>query len=166
MGENQTIYATQIDAVTGILERIRTAVSPEFIGIISTRGLPVSVLTSSSDIDIDVLSSLAASSFSATSQLSRATQNPAYAVMFHEGNDANIHISRISDLYLLVIIFRNASDIGKVRVISKRAYSALAAALEPAAGGIIKKENGARVEETKRAIDQMLSDGRITDGTD
>lgn len=166
MGTDQTIYITQIDAATGILERIRAAINPEFIGIISTQGLPVTVLTSSSEIDIDSLASLTASSFAATSQLARVTDNKSYAVMFHEGNEVNIHISRIDELYLLVVIFRRPSDIGKVRIISKRAHRALAAALEPAEGGIIKKENGLRVEETKKNIDEMISNEGFEHGAD
>lgn len=145
---------------------MRAAINPEFIGIISTRGLPVTVLTVSSDIDVDALSSLAASSFAATSQLARITEENEYAVMFHEGSDTNIHISRVTNGYLLVIIFARASDIGKVRIISKRAHVALAAALEPTLDGKIRKENGLRVEETKQAIDNMLENGSLQDGTD
>jgi predicted regulator of Ras-like GTPase activity (Roadblock/LC7/MglB family) len=166
LGKNQTIYKTQIEAVTGILERMRDAIDPEFIGIVSARGVPVTVLSSSASIDVDALSSLASSSFAATSQLANMNNKSEYAVMFHEADDSNIHIASISRDYLLVIFFHKSSDIGKVRIISKRAHEALVAALEPASGGIIKKENGLRVEETKKAIDDIVSKGSFSDGSD
>jgi predicted regulator of Ras-like GTPase activity (Roadblock/LC7/MglB family) len=166
LGRNQTIYSSQIEAVTSILEKMREAINPEFIGIISSRGVPVTVLTSASHLDVDALASLASSSFAATSQLAHLNKEPEYAVMFHEGDDTNIHIASISKDYLLVIFFPNASDIGKVRLISKRAHDALEAALKPAADDINKKENGLRVEETKKAIDEIVSNGGYSDGSD
>jgi predicted regulator of Ras-like GTPase activity (Roadblock/LC7/MglB family) len=166
LGKNQTIHSTQIEAVTSILEKMREAINPEFIGIISSRGLPVTVLVSASHLDVDTLSSLASSSFAATSQLAHMNNEHDFAVMFHEGQETNIHIASISKDYLLVIFFPYASDIGKVRIISKRAHDALASALAPVRDGINKMENGLKVEETRKAIDEIVSNGRYNDGTD
>lgn len=159
MGKNQTIQKEQIDAVRSILEKMRDAINPDFIGIISTRGLPVTVLTATTELNVDVLSSLAASSFAATSQLAHINRESGYAVMFHEGAETNIHIAGISKDYLLVIFFHDASEIGKVRIISKRAHEAIAAALEPVEPGSFRKENGFKVEETRRAIDEIVTNG-------
>ncbi|MHB0915846.1 MAG: roadblock/LC7 domain-containing protein [Thermoleophilia bacterium] len=159
MGKNQTINTSQIDAATGILEKMRNSINPEFIGIISSGGLPVTVLSSSTKINPEVLASLAASSFAATSQLARVTNNATYAVMFHEGEDNNIHISQIGGDYLLVIIFANPSEIGKVRIISKRAREALAAALVQAENPILLKNRDAVVEETNIQSDERTRTG-------
>lgn len=136
---------------------MRNSINPEFIGIISSGGLPVTVLSSSTKIDPEVLASLAASSFAATSQLARVTDNATYAVMFHEGEDNNIHISQIGSDYLLVIIFANPSEIGKVRIISKRAREALATALEPARNPIVLKNKDTVVEDTNTDYDMNLT---------
>jgi predicted regulator of Ras-like GTPase activity (Roadblock/LC7/MglB family) len=165
LGKNQTIYKSQIEAVNSILVKMQEAINPVLIGIISSRGIPVTVLTSASHIDVDAISSLASSSFAATSQLAHINKESDYAVMFHEGEDTNIHIASISSNYLLVIFFNDSSDIGKVRIISKRAHEALFAALEPGSAGTNRKENAMRVEETKKAIDYIEPDGSNDDGS-
>lgn len=164
MGSNHTIYKSQVEAATGILERMRALINPEFVGIISTRGLPVTVLSSSSRMDVDALASLAASSFAATSQLAMIASDSEYAVMFHEGDQLNVHISRISKLYLLVVCFRNTTDIGKVRIVTRRAHPALSAALGPAGGE--DHAGGVSMNEASKALDELNIDGSRDDGTD
>jgi len=167
LGREQTIHEEQVYAAQGILEGIRDAVNPEFIGIISTRGLPVTVLSPGHDVDADAIASLAASSFAATSQLSGITGDSRdRAVMFHEGGHTNIHISMVNDDFLLVIVFRRSSDIGKVRVIAGRAQAALAAALQLSEIGGIKKNNGPLVEKTKKAAEGTSPRRGSEDGSD
>jgi predicted regulator of Ras-like GTPase activity (Roadblock/LC7/MglB family) len=165
LGKDQTIFKSQIDATTGILERMREAINPEFIGIVSTMGLPVTVLASS-EADVYAFASLAASSFAASSQLAHITSDSGYSSMFFEGMNLNIHISRVARDFLLVICFRNTTDIGKVRIITRRAFKTLSAVLEDAEKDELGKENEVQVEETKKAIDAMFINGSASNGAD
>lgn len=131
MASRQTVTKSQLDGAQRILGSLQREISAEFIGLVSTTGVSLLTLEPSGFIDADTLASLAASSFAATQQLALIMNETEFTVMFHEGSDLNIHIALVAPCVLLVVCFRRAADIGKVRVISKRSRSALATALGP-----------------------------------
>lgn len=128
MGENQTILSSQIEAATHVLQQLRNAISPEYLGLVSTAGQPVSVISSTKLADPDAIASLAAGSFAASRQLASMVEDSAHAVMLHEGAKINIHIAQVSPGILLVVCFRRSSDIGRVRLMTRRAVDSLAEA--------------------------------------
>lgn len=128
MGENQTILSTQIEAATHVLQHLRNAISPEYLGLVSTAGQPISVISSTKLADSDAIASLAASSFAASRLLASMVEDSAHTVMLHEGAKINIHIAQVSPDVLLVVCFRRSSDIGRVRLITRRAVNSLAEA--------------------------------------
>lgn len=129
MSKSKTLQKEQVEAATAVLEQLRTNLAPEFLGLISTDGHLISVVASSALTDSDSIASLAASSFAATRQLARVMNDAEFTVMFHEGNELNVHIAQAADDVLLVICFHKATQIGKVRLVSSRAHEALKRAL-------------------------------------
>ena len=121
----QIIKKSQVDAANRVLTQLRQAVSPEFLGLVSTSGHPISIYASLDMLDADAIGSLAASSFAATRLLAHMMNEAEFTVMFHEGSDLNVHIAQVSEEVLLVVCFSRAAEIGKVRLISKKAASAL-----------------------------------------
>lgn len=128
LGENQTILSSQIEAATRILQQLKDAISPEYLGLVTTAGQPISVISSTKMADSDSIASLAASSFAASQQLASMVEDSAHTVMLHEGDRLNIHIARVSPGVLLVVCFHRSSDIGRVRLITKRAVDSLSEA--------------------------------------
>jgi predicted regulator of Ras-like GTPase activity (Roadblock/LC7/MglB family) len=100
-------------------------VAPQLLALVSSSGQPISVYSSLDAVDPDALSSLAAGSFAATRQMANLMTGSEFTLMFHEGTNLNVHISQVSDQVLLVVCFSKKSDIGVIRLISKRAASAL-----------------------------------------
>lgn len=125
----QTYSVTQINNAKNILDKLRTAVTPEYIGLISSEGHSIISEASPGFVDSEVLASLVAGSFAATRQMAKLVCDGEFTMMFHEGDRLIIHIAQISDKVLLVLCFRTVADIGKVRLITRRAIKALAYAL-------------------------------------
>lgn len=129
MIHKQTIYVSQLRAADLVLEKLRRALAPEFLGLVSTSGHTLSVTVIPECLDPDVFASLAASSFAASSQLARVMNETAFTVMFQEGNNLNVHIAQVLENILLVVCFQKSTQIGKVRLITAHAAKPLAQAL-------------------------------------
>jgi predicted regulator of Ras-like GTPase activity (Roadblock/LC7/MglB family) len=120
-----TIEKDHLDRANGILAKLQREFSADFLGLVSTGGHAISIFWSSDRIDLDAICSLAASSFAATRQLAKLMESDEVTLMFHEGTDLNVHISQVSDDMLLVVCSQKSAEIGKVRLISRKAVHAL-----------------------------------------
>jgi len=125
------VHKLQFENANLVMEGLQKAISPEFIGLISTSGHPISVISSTGIADSDVLAALSAGSFAAARQLCGIFGSQADTTMLQESNRFNIHITQVTDDALLVVCCRKAGDIGRVRLITRWAAKALAKALEP-----------------------------------
>lgn len=118
---NLVIRKSQLNSASSVLGVLFRSVAPEFIGIISTSGQTVTVLSSQMKIDVDAMASLAASSFAATRQLAGSGDGAELTIMFQKGNGLNVHIAQISEKLLLAVCFSRKSELGKIRLISRKA---------------------------------------------
>jgi len=130
MIKKQTIMKAQLDAAVGVLEPLRVAISPEYLGLISTTGQAITVISSTHLADADAIAALAACSFAATRQLARVMEDSESTVMLHEGAELNIHIAQVTEDVLLVVCFHKSSEIGIVRLITRRVVRVLSKALK------------------------------------
>ncbi|MHB0867101.1 MAG: roadblock/LC7 domain-containing protein [Thermoleophilia bacterium] len=121
----QIIDKQQLTDANQILKGLRLAISPEFLGLISTSGHPISIYSAPTIVDTDAIGSLAASSYGATRLLAHMMNGTEFTVMFHEGSDLNVHIAQVSEQVLLVVCFSKTAEIGRVRLLSKKASAAL-----------------------------------------
>lgn len=151
MTRTRTLQKEQVEAAARVMERLRVELRPEFLSLVSTSGHLISVAAGSSRSQDDAVASLAASSFAATRQLAQVMEGSEFTVVFHEGNELNVHIAQVSDDVLLVICFHKATQIGKVRLVSGRVLDSLRQALTPA---------------DSPAADVILESGGMTDGSD
>lgn len=150
------------------MERLRSAIAPVFLGIVTTAGQPITVISSTKMTDPDAVASLSASSFAATHQLAIMMEEPEFTVMLHEGSELNITIARITQDILLVMCFRNSSEIGRVRLLTGRAVAALSKAFGPEKDIVEneKREISHQAGEMVENVDEILSSEGDTIGTD
>lgn len=125
MSTNQTVLKSQLFAANQVLEQLREAISPEFLGLVATTGQCVTVISSSLMVDTDTLAALTASSFAATRQLTGIMNVSGFTITIHEGSELNLSITQVNTNMLLVICFHKSSDIGRVRLISRQAVESL-----------------------------------------
>jgi predicted regulator of Ras-like GTPase activity (Roadblock/LC7/MglB family) len=149
-----------------VLEKLRRVLAPEFLGLVTTSGLPLSITVSPDSLDIDAFASLTASSFAATSQLARIMDETAFNVMFQEGNHLNVHIAQVSGDVLLVVCFQKSTQIGKVRLITSHAVGPLALALKssgPESEDTSGKNSLADIDEVLNELFSIEGDGSGSD---
>ncbi len=125
MSTNQTVLKSQLFAANMVLEQLRDAISPEFLGLVATTGQSITIISSSLMIDTDILAALTASSFAATKQLTGIMKVSGFTITLHEGAELNLSIAQVNSEMLLVICFHKSSDIGKIRLISRHAVESL-----------------------------------------
>jgi predicted regulator of Ras-like GTPase activity (Roadblock/LC7/MglB family) len=168
VSQKHTVNKYQFSIADGILRHLEDAISPEYLGLVSTNGHSILSLSSPGFIDTDAVASLAASSYGATRQLARLLSESDFTMMFNEGKRFNVHIAQVSHDVLLVVCFRRVSDIGKIRMLTNRAIGALADVIsrfEADHGDIGAGEGYA--ESAGAVVDRMLStEGVDRDGTD
>ena len=129
MNGNQKVLKSQLDAIGPVLERLRVSIAPEYLGLITATGQPISVISSNRAIDADALAALASSSFAAAKELGQILENQGVSVVLHEGKELNLQIARVTDSTLLVVCFRGFGEIGRVRLVMRRAARVIGGAL-------------------------------------
>lgn len=129
MSQKQTVNEYQYKIAKSILKQLHDSVNPEYLGLVSSYGHPIISITSPDFGDNDSLASLAAGAYAATRQLAKLVSDAEFTMMFNEGEKLNVHIAQVSDTVLLIICFRQASELGMVRVLTHRALGALAEAM-------------------------------------
>lgn len=78
------------------------------------------------DKDLEVFSVLAASNFTATSEMARLIgEKASFEVLFHEGEERSIYLMSIDERYILEIIFKANIPPGTVRIYSKKSKAQL-----------------------------------------
>jgi predicted regulator of Ras-like GTPase activity (Roadblock/LC7/MglB family) len=151
LSKNHTVQKPQLEAINQVLRQLSDALSPQFLGLVTTSGQTLTYLSAAGFNNADSLASLAAGSFAATRELARLMQDHNFTMMFQEGGDLNIHIAQVTEEVLLVICFRKSTQIGKVRLMTSRALSALSLALEAAPDDIVMDKVGQVADEDEYA---------------
>ncbi len=135
MSEKQTIDSDSYRAACRILEGVRRAVSPHYLGLVSSDGHPVSSLSEPGFEASDAMASLAAGAYAATRQLACLVGETRFTMMLHEGERLNVHIVQVSPNMLLVVCFGKAAELGKVRLLTCRAARSLSRVFTDDKGG-------------------------------
>lgn len=165
VNRRQTFSRSQIEDAERILRTLQYEVSADLIGLVSTSGVSLIALKSSGLTDADALASLAAGSFAATRQLARMMDETEFTAIFYEGSELNIQIAEVTDETLLVVCFRSETEMGKVRLISRRAIGALTVALTEKPGTAETGCAADKMPETLNAADKITDDGGRPSGT-
>ncbi|MCF8080712.1 MAG: roadblock/LC7 domain-containing protein [Desulfobacterales bacterium] len=66
--------------------------------------------------DIYSLAALAAGNFGAVSAMANMVGENEFSLLFHKGQDENLHFSRVTDEFLLITIFGKETSLGFLRL--------------------------------------------------
>lgn len=77
------------------------------------------------NLDLSILSALAAGSFAATHELAKRLGESEFSALYHEGHGHHILMSALTHECLLVTIFGDRTNIGLVRFYAQQATNAL-----------------------------------------
>lgn len=160
-GRDLVIDGEHMELLEGVLGKLRRVSGSRFAALISTSGQPI--VTSPSDAESDTLSlaALAASSFAATRQLAKLLSERQFTLLFHEGQEANLHVVQVNEHVLLLLTFGRDTQVGRVRLYTTRALEALKPVFEAAedmTDGTAAAERREYSRAAEQAIDGLLAD--------
>ncbi|MBM3497828.1 MAG: roadblock/LC7 domain-containing protein [Armatimonadetes bacterium] len=75
--------------------------------------------------DAEELAALAAAAFAATEQVAKLIGEDSFSVLFHQGEERNIHLSVVGDTALMLTAFDDRTTLGLVRLYAGEAAQTL-----------------------------------------
>ena len=84
--------------------------------------------------DAEELAALAAAAFAATEQVAKLIGENAFSVLFHQGEERNIHLSVVGDTALMLTAFDDRTTLGLVRLYAGEAAQSLLPIVERITG--------------------------------
>jgi predicted regulator of Ras-like GTPase activity (Roadblock/LC7/MglB family) len=150
----------QMRLVDSILAKLQRVSGSTFVAVVSTSGQPITTSPSDTHSDTLSLAALAAGSFAATRQLAQALNEREFTLLFHEGQESNLHVVQVTDQVLLLVTFGKGTQVGRVRLYTSRALAVLKPVFEGAedTGGGKVVIDGEYSSEAGKAIDGLFPD--------
>jgi len=84
--------------------------------------------------DAEELAALAAAAFAATEQVAKLIGENAFSVLFHQGEERNIHLSVVGETALMLTAFDDRTTLGLVRLYAGEAAQSLLPIVERITG--------------------------------
>lgn len=109
-------YEDDIASINEVLEGFISASQATCCLLIDKEGHLVTQRGHVKSIDTTSIAALVAGSFASTKQVASMLGETEFSVLFHQGQNENIHVSLVGERALLVIIFDDRTTIGMVRV--------------------------------------------------
>ena len=124
------LYKEDIDRINKILSHLITESASAYVLLINKDGNLISQVGFSPNINVTSLAALAAGSFASTKAIATLIGETEFSVMFHQGDNQNIHISLVDEDVIMVLIFDDRTNLGLVKMIAGQAKSKLGAVLK------------------------------------
>ena len=128
------IYEDDARALTERLDAFLSASRATFAILIDRSGQVIAERGCAQKRAADELAALAAAAFAATEHVARLIGENAFTVLFHQGEQQNLHLSIVGDNALLLAAFDDRTTLGLVRLYAAEAAESLASVVEGARG--------------------------------
>lgn len=134
------LYKEDIDRINKILSHLITESASAYVLLINKDGNLISQVGFSPNINVTSLAALAAGSFASTKAIATLIGETEFSVMFHQGDNQNIHISLVDEDVIMVLIFDDRTNLGLVKMIANQAKAKLGNVLKDVKGNGIPDE--------------------------
>ncbi len=115
------MYEEEFNQIKQIISKLRIDANAKVVFLVDKNGQQIAAHGDIENLDTTSLASLTAGNVAATDGLARLIGEREFAVLFHEGERDNIHISIVAQRVILVVIFDERSSLGLVRLRVKKA---------------------------------------------
>ncbi|MBN2712841.1 MAG: roadblock/LC7 domain-containing protein [Planctomycetes bacterium] len=122
-------YEDDVEAIDNCLDQFLQRSKANCALLIDVEGHLVTKKGFTQTLNTTTIAALVAGSFASTRALAQNLGEKEFSVIFHQGENENIHISLASDRCLIVIIFDDRTTIGMVRLYAKEVTDELSAIL-------------------------------------
>ena len=148
------ILESDYSSFTKILEKLGRDSNSKLVFLLDKNGQQIASAGGLDGIDPTSLASLTAGNVAATEGLAQLVGEQEFSILFHEGQNENLHINVVGGRAILLVLFDERSSLGLVRLRVKKASVDLNSVLE---------EIGARSEAQRAATVGSSPFSEITD---
>jgi len=128
--EGLVIYEEDAAALAERLDAFLAASRSRLVILIDRSGQVIAERGYARKSSADELAALSAAAFAATEQVARLIGEESFTVLFHEGEDQNIHLSVVGEGALLLAVFDDRTTLGLVRLYAAEAANGLRPIME------------------------------------
>jgi len=118
-------YADDVAEIDTCLKDFLERSKANCVLLIDIEGHMVTKQGFTNTLDTTTIAALVAGSFASTRALAEKLGEKEFSVLFHQGENENIHIALVANRCLVVIIFDDRTTIGMVRLYAKEVAEAL-----------------------------------------
>lgn len=137
--------------IAEVLKSIEQSTMAQLAIFCEANGAPVNFVGRQGDIDLAVLSSLAAGNYAATREMAHMLhEGDSFKFLFLEGDHYNLYLCNVDFEYLLTIVFAKSVALGMVRIYANRAVKQLQQILQ-------------RAKLREEQIDDQIIDSEFSD---
>jgi predicted regulator of Ras-like GTPase activity (Roadblock/LC7/MglB family) len=111
-------HATQ--ELTGLLDETISACGVKTVTLVTRDGSLVAQSGDTGYVDTTALAALLGAMFTATREVARMVGEEHFSILLQQGEKRHIHISLISDRFMLACIFEDISRLGRIRLHTRR----------------------------------------------
>ena len=148
MEADMVLYEAEFEQIVAELNRLQTQSGAKLVFLVDRNGQLIASAGETSGVDTTSLASLTAGNLAATSGIARLLGEREFSILFHEGEQDNIHISLVGHRVILVVVFDRRTSLGLVRLRVKQSVDVLSE---------IFARLFQKVEQEKRGADVGLS---------
>lgn len=105
-----------LDRIDSILASLLARSAAHTVLLVDKAGQLISFQGSMNEEKVASLAALTAANYGATTAIARLFGEEEFSLLFHKGNNENIHFSNVGEECLMVTIFNNNTHLGLVRL--------------------------------------------------
>lgn len=113
-------YEEEIKDLEEVLRRLRPDANAKAVFLLDSHGQQVATAGEAEQFDTTSLASLTGGNVAATDGLAKLISEREFSVLFHEGQQDNVHVAIVAKRLILVVVFDERSSLGLVRLRVKR----------------------------------------------
>ena len=121
------MYDEEFQEINEVIGRLLKEANAKVIFLVDKNGQLISGVGETERFDTTSLASLTAGNIAATGGLAKLIGEKEFSILFHEGENDNLHISIVGGRVILVVLFDSRSSLGLVRLRVKKTSEELSA---------------------------------------
>jgi len=125
MNPQMVMFEEEFHQIQAVVDRLVKEANAKVVFIVDRNGQLIAAAGDTENLDTTSLASLTAGGIAATGGMAKLLRENEFAVQYHEGEKANIHIQLVGNRVILVVIFDSRSSLGLVRLRVRRASDEL-----------------------------------------
>lgn len=148
IGSDLVMYEEEFNKIDEELQKLHHQSNSKVVFLVDKNGQLIASAGETRDLDTTSLASLTAGNIAATGGIAKLLGEKEFSILFHEGENDNIHISVIGQRIILVVIFDSRSSLGLVRLRVRKASEALGRIFDEISQKAEKEKGEGKLEES------------------